>query len=156
MTKVTTPPLGDAAIVQQQRKKRQQTTQNVATGTAATGTAAYQAKRYASKKYLSGMLDTVNSTARTVEMNAREASSLWSRFKVNSVKFAKDATARLMKLKDNRILGPIVKSKAMRAVTGAFGVVMAAFVLVTGVNDSIKTGRIAVDDLQAKLHNLAA
>jgi len=137
---------------QDEREQRKQTTQTVATGTAATGTAAYQAKRYAAGNgYLKGMLRNATKTARVVDMNAAEAMSLWQRFKFNSLHFANDAFARLSQLQNNRFLKPIVTSKAMRGLTGAFGVVTAAFVLVTGVNDSIKTGRLAIGDIQDKI-----
>ena len=141
---------------QEEREQRKQTTQTVATGTAATGTAAYQAKKYAAGNgYLKEMLRNATRTARVVDMNAAEAVTLWQKFKYNSVHFANDAFTRLSRLQNNRFLKPIVTSKAMRGLTGAFGVVTAAFVLVTGVSDSVKTGRLALGDIQDKIGWLA-
>lgn len=128
----------------EEREKRRHTTEKVATGTAATGTAAYQAKKYAGKKYVRSMFDNVTGTARTVQQNAREASTLLSRFKINAARFSKDAMTRLMKFQNNKYLGPIVKSKAVRGVTKGFGLVTAFFVLVTGVGEAIESGRIAI------------
>lgn len=136
----------------EEREQRKQTTQTVATGTAATGTAAYQAKRYtAGNGYLKGMFKNMTKTAGTIDRNAAEAVTLWQKFKLNSVRFSADALERVSKLKNNKFLRPIVTSKAMRRATGVFGVVTAAFVLVTGVSDSVKTGRLALGDLQDKI-----
>lgn len=147
MTTISFAPSNSQLTRQEKREKRIENTQNVA----AAGTAGY-----ASKKYLKTAFDTVTKTAKTVEMNAAEATGLWSKFQKDIVRFSKDITARLEPLKNNKWSAPIMKSKALQMFAGGFGVVMAAFVLVTGVSDAIKTGKIAAGDLKDHFDKLVA
>ena len=50
---------------------------------------------------------------------------------------------------------PIIKSPITKKLTGAFGALTAVFVLISGLSDASKNGKIAVADLKEKL-DLAA
>lgn len=105
-------------------------------------------KAEAGEKALQTMMETVQKTTRTVTKNTENAKGLWTTFKHNIGVYSKDIMTRLSKLKNNKIIGPVVKSPITKKLSFVFGGALAFFVLVTGVNKAIKTGAVAVDDFK--------
>lgn len=152
-------------LTPEQYQKRKENTEQAATVIGGTGFAA-SATRYAGKKGLmksaetgeklaKTVLESTSKAAKIVSNNSKEASGLFGNFKKNVVNFTGDVLAKFTKFKDNKFIGPIVKSPLMKKAAGAFGVIMAFFVLVTGVRKAVESGSIAIDDIKNKTDELA-
>ena len=140
---------------QPQNNRRKDTAQGVAVGVGATGAVSYQAKQAATKSGLRNMFTNVNKGTKAIKENVGEVSSLCEKFSKDMQKFSKSIMARLAKMKNLKVIGPIVKSPIAGGIANTFGAAMAFFALVTGVRKAVDNGRLAVGDLKEKI-NLAA
>ena len=135
--------------------KREQHVQNAALGIGTTGAVSYQAKQYAAKSSLKNMFGTVTQAGKTVSTNAKEAATLWGKYKQNVVRYTKFAIEWVSKFENSKYLKPFFKNKLVLGAASAFGTVMAFFALVTGVNKSIKNGKLMIGDLEDKFRQAA-
>lgn len=141
----------------QQRKEK---SEQVAAGVGGAAGLSTSATRMAGKRglqaeqQLSNMLETVTKTQQTINKNTKVATGLWGTFKTNIKVYSADILARLNKLKNAKIIGPIIRSPFTKKVAGFFGGALAFFVLITGVNKAVKTGAIAVDDLKNQFNEM--
>ena len=141
---------------QQQDKKDKTVKYTAEAGTAGFGVVA--ARNYAQKKgIITQMVNNAaqraataakgaSNVARMANKNAKEASSLLGSFFKNTKIFAEDIMARLVKLKSNKFLKPIIESPVTKKAAGALGGVFAFFVLITGITESVRNGKLAVND----------
>ncbi len=148
-------------LTQEQRERNQQ----VATGVGGVAGLSASATNIASKRamraksgeqVLQQMMNTVETTTRTVNQNTQAAKGLWATFKHNIKMYTDDILKRLDTLKNTKFIGSIINSPITKKLAGIFGGALAFFVLVTGVNKAIKTGAIAVDDLKHQIQEFNA
>ena len=148
-------------LTQEQRERNQQ----VATGVGGVAGLSASATNMASKRamraksgeqVLQQMMNTVETTTRTVNQNTQAAKGLWATFKHNIKMYTDDILKRLDTLKNTKFIGSIINSPITKKLAGIFGGALAFFVLVTGVNKAIKTGAIAVDDLKHQIQEFNA
>jgi hypothetical protein len=109
-------------------------------------------------KQLPGQIGQIMSkaqqTVKTVNDSSKAAKGLWAGFKSNIEFYTKDILRRLESLKKVKFIGPIIKSPIMKKMAGFAGGVLAFFVFITGVNDAVRTGAIAVGDLKKQYNEL--
>ncbi|MCM1338745.1 MAG: hypothetical protein NC191_03640 [Muribaculaceae bacterium] len=110
----------------------------------------------ASENSLASMLSTVTKTAGTVTENAETATSLWGKFKLNTKIFTIDLLKKFKALENKKFIGAIFKSPLLKKAAGAFGVGLAFFVLVSGVNKAAQTTVEAAGDIKNKLEDIRA
>lgn len=147
----------DLTLEQKQKRKE---AQEVATGVGAAGvTAGVGASRFSARKGTMGMLrnmyENMIKTSKAASQNKEVATGLWAKFVRDSKKFANHAWSKIIKLQDNKFIGPIVKSPFMKKATAVFGGVTAGFVLISGLGKATKDGRVMIDDIKDRL-NIAA
>ncbi|MBR1425574.1 hypothetical protein IJ579_08430 [bacterium] len=131
----------------EQRQQRKERTQAVATGVGVTGYGTAAATNYASKRGILGsMMNRSQSIARTAGNINREATGLFSNFFRNTRKYTADIIHKLNHYEEMRFIGPIVKNPIVQKMAGGLGVVMAFFVLITGLRKSAETGAMAIND----------
>ena len=125
-----------------QSQQKKEKTEKAATVVGSTGFVA-TATKYASKqglkaeageKVLQTMMEKSQQAARITSKGIKESTGFIAKFKKNMKLFSGDFMEIAAKLKNNKILGPIVKNPITKKLAGAFGGVMAFFVLVTGVS----------------------
>lgn len=127
--------------------RNKETAQNVATGVGVTG----YATRYASKRGILGsMLEKSNRAVHIASKNSKEANTLLGRFWQNSKRYSGDIMRGLAKHKNNRYIAAIIKNPLAQKAASALGGVMAFFVLITGIRQSVETGKLAINDTKNK------
>lgn len=138
----------------QRREKGQQVAADVGAAAAVTTTATKAASKRAMKaeSTLNQMMNTVTAANRTATKNAEEVKGLWAAFRANMTQYTNQIMGGFERFKNRRIIGAIIKSPVTKGLTKVLGGALAFFVLVSGVNKAIKTGKIAVDDLQNQLN----
>ncbi len=125
-------------------------TQEVAAGVGAAGYGGARISHMASKKDMLGtMMKNSSKVTRTAAHNVREASGIMAKFQKNFVKFTRDFVAGAMKYRNNKILGPIIRSKFLGGISSVFGGTMAFFVLITGLSKTANTAKTAFHDLKS-------
>ena len=144
----------------EQRMQRRRETQEAAVGVGAAGVTAHVgATRYAGRQGTMGMLrsmyEKMIKTSKVTAQNNEIATGIWAKLVRDTKKFGNHALKQLMKFQDNKFIGPIVKSPVTKKLTGAFGAATAVFVLISGLSEASKNGKIAVADIKEKL-DLAA
>lgn len=144
----------------EQRLQRRHETQEAAVGVGAAGVTAHVgATRYAGRQGSMGMLrnmyEKMIKTSKVTAQNNELATGIWAKLVRDTKKFGNHALKQLMKFQDNKFIGPIVKNPLTKKLTGAFGAATAVLVLISGLSDASKNGKIAVADIKEKL-DLAA
>lgn len=140
----------------EQKAQRRHETQQVAAGVGAAGVTAHVATtRKSSMGMLRKMYADMMQATKTVPQTKEVATGLWGRLVRDTKRFSGHAMKHLLKFKDNKILGPIIKSPVMKKITGLFGGVTAFFVLITGLSETSKNGKIALADIKDRF-NIAA
>ena len=137
--------------VSDKKARRKETAQEVAAGTGVAGAASYQAKRYSTKQVLNGMLTKVTEASRAAGAGTKEVTGLWGKFKFDVANFSKSIMNNLKAVESWKIIGPIVKSPLMKGTAHFFGVGMAFFALVTGIDKAFRNGKLMTNDIKSKL-----
>ncbi|MBP3820899.1 hypothetical protein J6G99_04560 [bacterium] len=135
----------------EQKARHQEKAQEVAAGTGVAGAASYQAKRYATKQTLNGMFTKVTEASKIAHQNTKVASGLWGKFKYDIGRFSTSIMNQVAKFENMKIIGPIIKSPIMKGTANCFGIGMAFFALVTGLDKAYRNGKFAVLDLKEKM-----
>ena len=114
------------------------------TGTAAKAVSKRAATLEAKEKMLQEGMVNIKNTYRNFQ-TIQESKGFFPAFKNSVRKYADDIIMRLSKLKNAKIIGPIVKSPVTKAFANIGGGFLAFFVLVTGVSKAFRTGTEAID-----------
>lgn len=143
-------------LTPEQRAQRRHETQEVAAGVGAAGVTAHVgATRYAGRQGSMGMLrnmyEKMIKTSKVTAQNNEIATGIWAKLVRDTKRFSSHAMKQLKNFENMKFIGPIIKSPITKKLTGAFGAVTAVFVLISGLSDASKNGRIAVADLKEKL-----
>lgn len=148
-------------LTPEQRERNEQ----VATGVGGVAGLSASATKMAGKRgmraksgeqVLQQMMNTVETTTRTVNQNTKVAKGLWGTFKHNITMYTDDILRRLNSLKNHKFIAKIIDSPITKKAAGFFGGALAFFVLVTGINKAFKTGSIAVDDFKKQIREFNA
>ena len=149
-------------INQPQNPQKKEKTETAATVVGSTGFVA-TATKYASKqglkaeageKVLQTMMEKSQQAARITSNGIKESTGFITKFKKNMKIFSGDFMEIAAKLKNNKILGPIVKSPVTKKLASGFGGVMAFFVLITGISKAAENGSLAINDIQNKYRQM--
>lgn len=147
-------------ITPEMQQKRKEQTEKTATIVGSTGFAA-TATKYASKRGLAGsestlqqMMNATTKAAKLTGKGAKEATGFIAKFKSNVRMYTNDILKYADSLKNNKYIGPIAKSPLIKKCASGFGVVMAFFVLVTGVSKAAENSALAIDDMKDKYHSM--
>lgn len=152
-----------AATIEQQQKQKE-TKEKAATVVGSTGFVA-TATKYASKRGLSAsaqagektlqsMMEATQKASRITGKGIKESTGFIAKFKKNMKLFSGDFMKFTKGLENTKFIGPIVKSPLIKKAAGAFGGVMAFFVLVTGLSKAAETGALAFDDAKDKYRQI--
>lgn len=149
--------------------QKKENTEKAATVVGSTGFVA-TATKYASKRGLRGqsgekiiqagektlqtMMESVQESSRIAGKGMKEATGFFAKFKKDASSFAEDFMRFAGKLKNNKIIEPIINSPITKKAAGAFGGGMAFFVLVTGVSKAAENGSLAINDLKNKYYEM--
>lgn len=145
-----------------QNQQKKEKTEKAATVVGSTGFVA-TATKYASKqglkaeageKVLQTMMERSQQAARITSKGIKESTGFIAKFKKNMKIFSGDFMGFASKLKNNKILGPIVKSPVTKKLASGFGGVMAFFVLVTGISKAAENGSLAINDFKDKYRQM--
>ncbi len=139
----------DSNLTPEQRMQRRQQTQEVAVGVGAAGVTAHVGTSRGTM--LRNMYDRIIKTHKLAAQNNEIATGMWAKLVRDTKRFSKFAMAKLKPLENAKFIGPIIKSPITKKLTGAFGAVTAVFVLISGLSEASKNGKIAVADLKEKL-----
>lgn len=149
-------------LTPEQQQQKKDNAQKAATVVGSTGFAA-SATKYASRrglraqageKTLQTMMEATQKAAKITGKGIKESTGFIASFKRNFKMYTADLLKWANKFQNNKILGPIIKSPVMKKLAGAFGGVMAFFVLITGVTKAAESGALAVDDFRGKYHQM--
>jgi len=140
----------------EQRMQRRRETQEVAAGVGAAGVTAHVgATRYAGRQGSMGMLrnmyEKMIKTSKVTAQNNELATGIWAKLVRDTKRFGNHAMNWLKGFENTKFIGPIIKSPITKKLAGAFGAVTAVFVLISGLSEASKNGKIAVADLKEKL-----
>ncbi len=135
-------------LTPEQRQRRQQT-QEVAVGVGAAGVTAQVGTSRGTM--LRNMYERVIKTSKITARNNEIATGVWAKLVRDTKRFSKFAMNKLKTFENTKIIGPIIKSPITKKLTGAFGAATAVFVLISGLSEASKNGKIAVADLKEKL-----
>ena len=135
------------------QRQRRHETQEVAVGVGAAGVTAHVGTSRGTM--LRNMYDKVIKTSKMTARNNELATGIWAKLVRDTKKFGNHAMKWLKGFENTKFIGPIIKSPITKKLTGAFGAVTAVFVLISGLSEASKNGKIAVADLKEKL-DLAA
>lgn len=150
-------PINTTQTPQQKEKTEKAATVVGSTGFVATATkyASKQGlKAEAGEKVLQSMMEKSQQAARITSKGIKESTGFIAKFKKNMKLFSGDFMEIAAKLKNNKVLGPIVKSPITKNLAGAFGGIMAFFVLVTGISKAAENGSLAVNDFKDKYRQM--
>lgn len=141
----------------EQRQKRQEQVASGVGGAAGVGAATKFAgkralKHEAKSEMLTEMYAQVSRTMNSVNEGSQVSSGLWHAFKANMTKYTKSVETLLLKFKESKFIGPIIKSPVTAKFSALAGGALAFFVLVTGINKAARSGSLAVEDLKDKYH----
>lgn len=147
----------EAVRTPEQRQKRQEQVASGVGGAAGVGAATKFAgkralKHEAKSEMLTDMYAQVSRTMNSVNEGSQVSSGLWHAFKANMTKYTKSVETLLLKFKESKFIGPIIKSPVTAKFSTLAGGALAFFVLVTGINKAARSGSLAVEDLKDKYH----
>ena len=147
-------------LTPEQKAQRRHETQEVAVGVGAAGVTAHVgATRYAGRKGSMGMLrnmyEKMIKTSKVTAQNNEIATGVWAKLVRDTKRFSNHALNQLKNLENVKFIGPIIKRKKKKKITGVFGAFTAVFVLISGLSEASHNGKIAVADLKERL-DLAA
>ncbi len=147
----------EAVRTPEQRQKRQEQVASGVGGAAGVGAATKFAgkralKHEAKSEMLADMYAQVSRTMNSVNEGSQVSSGLWHAFKANMTKYTKSVETLLLKFKESKFIGPIIKSPVTAKFSALAGGALAFFVLVTGINKAARSGSLAVEDLKDKYH----
>lgn len=139
----------------EQNQKRQEQVASGVGGAAGVGAAAKFAgkralKNEAKSEALAEMYAQVGRTMNTVNEGSKATSGLWHAFRANMKKYTQSVETLMMRFKDAKYIGPIIKSPITAKFSALAGGALAFFVLVTGINKAARSGSLAIDDLKNK------
>lgn len=146
---------GENVRTPEQRQKRQEQVASGVGGAAGVGAATKFAgkralKHEAKSEMLADMYAQVSRTMNSVNEGSQVSTGLWHAFKANMTKYTKSVETLLLKFKESKFIGPIVKSPITAKFSAFAGGALAFFVLVTGINKAARSGSLAVEDLKNK------
>ena len=155
-TAIRQPYFHNSKLTPEQRAQRRHETQEVAAGVGAAGVTAHVgATRYAGRQGSMGMLrnmyEKMIKTSKITAQNNEIATGIWAKLVRDTKRFSSYAMKQLKSFENMKFIGPIIKSPITKKLTGAFGALTAVFVLISGLSDASKNGKIAVADLKEKL-----
>ena len=146
---------GEPVRTPEQRQKRQEQVASGVGGAAGVTTATRFAgkralKHEAKADMLAEMYAQVGRTMNNVNEGTQVTSGMWHAFKANMTKYTRSVETLMLKMKDAKFIGPIIKSPITAKYSALAGGALAFFVLVTGINKAARSGALAVDDLKNK------
>ena len=136
-------------LTPEQKQQRRQQTQEVAVGVGTAGVTAQVGT--ARGTTLRNMYDKVLRTSKLTAQNKDVATGIWAKLVKDTKKFSNHAMKWLKGFENTKFIGPIIKSPVTKKLTGAFGAVTAVFVLISGLSEASRNGRIAIEDIREKL-----
>lgn len=139
-------------LTPEQRQRRQQT-QEVAVGVGAAGVTAQVGT--ARGTMLRNMYERVVKTHKLAAQNNEIATGIWANLVRNTKRFSNHAMTKLKAFENTKFIGPIIKSPITKKLTGIFGGVTAVFVLISGLSEASKNGKITVADIKQRLDTAA-
>ena len=139
-----------------QRHQRRHETQEAAVGVGAAGVTAHVGiTRYSGRKGSMGMLrnmyENMIKTSKVTAQNNEIATGVWAKLVRDTKRFSNHAMTKLKAFENAKFIGPIIKSPVTKKLTGAFGAVTAVLVLISGLSDASRNGKIAIADIKEKL-----
>ena len=136
-------------LTSEQKQQRRQQTQEVAVGVGTAGVTAQVGT--ARGTTLRNMYEKVLRTSKLTAQNKDVATGIWANLVRNTKRFSNHAMNWLKGFENTKFIGPIIKSPVTKKLTGAFGAVTAVFVLISGLSEASRNGRIAIGDIREKL-----
>lgn len=120
--------------------------ESVAIGAGTTGYVATASKAARKGEGVKNFLASARKGTEQLTKSEKFINKIFGNFRKNVQTFSKDIAARLAKLQNVKIIGPIITSPAIKAFSGALGGILAFFVLITGISKAFKTGEMAAMD----------